>query len=159
MTNSLYNTYIYMYMYIHIYITYITYMHIFKTLGVLNGWYLFMTNSIRLQGKEEALWFFFSYVYLVVFLLNSTLIASVISVMNGHAKVCMYVCIYTYLCIYIYIHMYVCMHIYTYVCVYAYMYIYIYVYIYIYIYIYNYIYIHIYINICIYIYFFTGDDQ
>jgi hypothetical protein len=55
-------------------------------LGVLNGWYLFMTNSIRLQGKEEALWFFFSYVYLVVFLLNSTLIASVISVMNGHAK-------------------------------------------------------------------------
>jgi Ion transport protein len=55
-------------------------------IGLLNGWYLFMINTIRLQGHEGVLWYFFSYVYFVVFLLGSTLIASVASVLDGHAK-------------------------------------------------------------------------
>jgi ABC-type polysaccharide/polyol phosphate export permease len=55
-------------------------------IGTLNGWYLFMINTIRLQESEGVLWYFFSYIYLVLFLFGSTLIASVASVMDGHAK-------------------------------------------------------------------------
>ena len=55
-------------------------------IGVLNGWYLFMTNTVRLQKSEGAVWYFFSYVYFVVFLLGSTLIASVVSALDQHAK-------------------------------------------------------------------------
>lgn len=55
-------------------------------IGLLNGWYLFMVNTIRRQEQEGPLWYFFSYVYLIVFLLGSTLIASVVSVLDGHAK-------------------------------------------------------------------------
>lgn len=55
-------------------------------IGVLNGWYLFMTNTVRLQKTEGAVWYFFSYVYFVVFLLGSTLIASVVSALDQHAK-------------------------------------------------------------------------
>ena len=55
-------------------------------IGVLNGWYLFMTNTVRLQRSQGAVWYFFSYVYFVVFLLGSTLIASVVSALDQHAK-------------------------------------------------------------------------
>ena len=55
-------------------------------IGLLNGWYLLMTNTVRLKKQEGVVWYFFSYVYFVVFLLGSTLIASVASVMDKHAK-------------------------------------------------------------------------
>jgi Ion transport protein len=55
-------------------------------LGLLNGWYLFMINTVHRTQRQGVIWYFFSYVYIVVFLLGSALIASVASVLDGHAK-------------------------------------------------------------------------
>jgi hypothetical protein len=55
-------------------------------IGVLNGWYQLMIDNVLKTNHEYTLWYFFGYAFLITFVLNASMTASVVYLMGANAK-------------------------------------------------------------------------